>query len=228
MKKFWQSLAMMLVIISMIVLVTHAQDDVNRLLLNAINTARQDEGLFSLVSNPLLQQAAQRHSDDMAATETLSHMGSDGSQFWERIHDTGYVLVSGAENVLSRGDTDAQAAFQQWYESTPHRENILNPRYTEAGIAYAQSTNGVYYFTLVLAVSTQPPVTQTPLPTSTLTATPTEVLPSVTPTMRPTDVIAATIIAPLPTNTTAPIVPTNTPIVASLSTSTPSPTPLPP
>ncbi len=228
MRKFWQSFAVMLVVSSLFLLVTQSQDDVSNALLDAINGARQQEGLPELVANPLLQQAAQRHSDDMAATETLSHMGSDGSQFWERIQDTGYILVSGAENVLSRGDTDAQAAFQQWYDSTPHRTNILNPRYTEAGIAYTQSSSGTYYFTLVLAVSTQPPATQTPLPTATVTASPTQILPSATPTLRPTDIVAATIIAPLPTNTAAPIMPTNTPIPASLSTSTPSPTPLPP
>lgn len=228
MRKFWQSVVLLLVMSTLALMIVQAQDDVTNSLLDAINAARQEEGLSPLVANPLLQQAAQRHSDDMAATETLSHMGSDGSQFWERIRDTGYILVSGAENVLSRGDTDAQAAFQQWYASAPHRENILNPRYTEVGIAYAQAANGAYYFTLVLAVSTQPPATQTPLPTATLTATPTRLVPSATPTLRPTDVVAATIIAPLPTNTTAPIVPTNTPIPASLSTSTPSPTPLPP
>ncbi len=229
MSKWFRWAALVFVVSSLGFFIVGAQqDEVSRSLLGAINAARADVDVPPLVFNPLLQEAAQRHSDDMAATETLSHVGSDGSQFWERIQDAGYVLISGAENVLSRGDTDAQAAFEQWYNSPPHQANMLNPQYTEAGSAYTQSASGVYYFTLVLAVSSTPPATETPPPTATMTASPTQIPPSATPTTRPTDIAAATMIAPLPTHTAAPPVPTHTPIPASLSTSTPSPTPPPP
>jgi len=228
MNKWWRRATCLLALSSLWLIIVSAQDDVSQSLLEAINAARAEVDVPPLVYSSLLEEAAQRHSDDMAATETLSHVGSDGSQFWERIQDTGYVLISGGENVLSRGDTDAQAAFQQWYDSPAHQANLLNAQYTEAGIAYAQSASGTYYFTLVLAISSVPPMTATPMPTATMTMTASPIPPTATPTIRPTDVIAATIVAPLPTNTAAPIVPTITPIPASLATSTPSPTPFPP
>ena len=44
----------------------------------------------ALTLNAQLNQAAQRHSDDMATNNIFSHTGSDGSSFGQRIADTGY------------------------------------------------------------------------------------------------------------------------------------------
>jgi hypothetical protein len=194
-----------------------AQDAVTAEIVRLANQERARIGAPPLTSNPLLVQAAQRHSDDMAATETMSHLGSDNSQFWERIQATGYTLATGGENVLYRFDRDAAAAYQQWYNSQGHRENMLNPDYLEVGVAYAQGADGAYYFTMVLA--TQPgatPPTSAPVvntPPATNTPPPTAIPPS--PTVRPTDIALATVIAPLPTNTSPPnvaiTIPTSTP-----------------
>ena len=213
-----------------------AQDAVITQVLDAVNRERQSQGIPPLVLNADLIQAAQNHSNDMATNGTLTHVGSDGSQFWERIAQTGYVLSTGAENVLQRPDTNPQGVFQQWNNSAPHRANMLNQDYIEVGIAYAQASSGTYYFTMVLAtrpgifappVQTLPP-TSTPQPvTATATATP---QPSLTPTrtLMPTDVMLATVIAPLPTITV--IADSNlrgftlATMVVPLSTNTPAPT----
>ncbi len=130
---------------------THAQDDPAPLILALLNTERNAAGLASLATNPQLVAAAQRHSDDMAAGDFLDHVGSDGSQFWERILEAGYSMSSGAENILYRWDTDALGAFEQWEESPQHLTNMMSADYTEIGIAWAQSASGKYYFTMVLA-----------------------------------------------------------------------------
>lgn len=221
-----------------------AQDDIASGILDRVNTARANDALPILSFNSQLQEAAQRHSNDMAIIDSLTHVGSDGSQFWERIQDTGYALAVGAENVLARGDTNSQLAFEQWFNSESHRLNMLNADYREVGIAYARSESGRYYFTMVLAspagnsVASEPAsqATNTPIQPIVLpskTAIPATIRPSstppipptasFTPTLRPTDPLAATIAAPLPTNTQsaftpAPAIVTNTVIPSPTET----------
>ena len=129
----------------------HAQDDPAQTILTLLNAERSAAGLAPLALNPQLTAAAQRHSDDMAAGDFLDHVGSDGSQFWERILEAGYPMNGGAENILYRWDADPLGAFEQWKESPLHVANMMSPDYTEVGIAWAASASGKYYFTMVLA-----------------------------------------------------------------------------
>lgn len=219
---------MMLIMLVCATWLVQAQSTVETELLRAINDARFQNGIAPLIFNEQLQQAAQAHTEDMARNARLSHTGSNGSQFWERIQATGYRVTSGAENVLSRPDVNPQAAFMQWYESPPHRQNLLNAAYAEAGIGIATATDGTVYMSLVLATR------EGVLPVSLPTQTPTALLPTVSPTIvstplptalptrtiAPTDVRIATIVAPLPTNTAQP----DMPVIRALATNTPLPT----
>lgn len=207
-----------------------AQDTVTNQVLIAVNQERQRVGVAPLVVNPQLVAVAQSHSNDMAANETLTHIGSDGSEFWERIQRTGYNLSTGAENVLERQDTNPTEIFEQWFDSAAHRENMLNSDYVEIGIAYARGASGDYYVTMVLAtrpgvVAPQPVIaamTTSPIATATRISSTFTPVPSATViptrTLMPTDVVLATIIAPPPT-----VAPTQIP--NTIVTNTPIPTP---
>src|SRR5688572_22458732 len=141
----------LIVIVGCLMLPVFAQDTITNQVLITVNQERQRSSIAPLVMNPQLVEAAQNHSDDMAENEILTHIGSDGSQFWERIQLAGYNLSTGAENVLVRHDTNPAGIFQQWFDSVPHRANMLNADYVEIGIAYARSASGDYYVTMVLA-----------------------------------------------------------------------------
>ena len=119
-------------------------------ILSLVNDARASQGVPALAMNSRLVAAAQLHSDDMASGEFMSHTGSDGSRFWERMADAGYIMTSGAENVLYRWDLSTGGAFQQWRDSPPHNTNMMNGTYQEVGIAWARSASGKYYYTMVL------------------------------------------------------------------------------
>lgn len=144
-------------------------------LIDLVNQARIAQGVPPLTASTTLTSVAQAHSNDMAKTQTLSHTGSDKSEFWERMQNGGYALTTGAENILVRADTDGKAAFEQWKTSESHLANMLNPDYHEIGIAYTQAFNGSYYYTMLLGARTdskpQPVVSATP--TATLSLTPT-------------------------------------------------------
>jgi hypothetical protein len=134
-----------------------------------VNQARANAGLAPLVSNTQLVTASQRHSNDMAAGDFLSHTGSDGSDLGMRATQAGYSWNFIGENVLYRGDVSAQGAFNQWWNSAGHRRNMMNASFCDIGVTRARASNGRIYYTMLLArrngVSTCPNTPPTPTPT---------------------------------------------------------------
>jgi hypothetical protein len=221
--KTWLNKGVLIGLFLGLVWAVSALDDVEADLIERVNEARQSQGVPILYMNVQLMDAAKAHSQDMASRNQLTHVGANGSQFWERAELEGYSMTTGAENVLLRFDLDTEEAFEQWRDSPPHFTNIMNPQYQEVGVGYAQATNGTYYFTMVFGTRagfatptpsptlTNMPVQTNPniiLPSATplVANNPATVLPSVTP-----DPLIATIIAPRPTSTVAPLIPTITP-----------------
>ncbi len=111
--------------------------------LAAINQERAQRNIDPLTLNPLLSQAAQVHSDDMASNDFFSHTGSDGSNAGVRIARTGYQARGWAENIAA-GYPSAAAVVAGWMQSDGHRRNILNPLFTEIGIGRADNPNTTY------------------------------------------------------------------------------------
>lgn len=106
-----------------------------------VNQQRARAGCPAVTVNALLNAAAQRHSDDMAAHDFMGHRGSDGSEFWERIEATGYRFRSAGENVAA-GQPSAQEVMSDWMRSAGHRANILDCTYREIGVGYASNPGG--------------------------------------------------------------------------------------
>lgn len=190
-----------------------AQDAVVLDIIQRVNQARTQTGIPGLLLNAALMEAAQRHSRDMAATGSLSHTGSDGSEFWQRIQAAGYPLTNGAENILVRPDADPAGAYQQWYSSPQHQANMLNPAYVEIGVGYAESDAGAVYFTMLLAARadvTPPSLTLVPAPSATST------IPPLTATSSPVPPAPSETVLPPPTGTPLPVV-TATPVPTATS-----------
>ncbi|MCU0496472.1 MAG: CAP domain-containing protein [Anaerolineae bacterium] len=125
-------------------------EDQGERIVNLLNMARIQQGLGELRLNPQLTAAAQLHSQDMAAQEAIFHDGTDGSSPSDRAERAGYVGRAIGENVLMRGDINASGAFDQWWNSPPHYENMMSATFDEIGIAYAIGADGNYYYTMLL------------------------------------------------------------------------------
>lgn len=110
-----------------------------------VNNERAKYGLPPLAIDDSLRRAAQEHSDDQAAMNTMSHAGSDGTRPGQRVERCGYEWQSVAENV-AYGFDDEQSCMHQWMQSPGHRENILGS-YTHFGSAVAYSGSDVPYYT---------------------------------------------------------------------------------
>lgn len=100
-----------------------------------------------LVLNPQLMEAAEAHAADMARRNYMEHEGRDGSTPADRATRAGYPWRSVGENIAS-GQPTPDAVVQGWLKSPPHCANIMQPRYTEMGLAFAvepASDNGIYW-----------------------------------------------------------------------------------
>jgi uncharacterized protein YkwD len=101
-----------------------------------INGVRMKEGLPGLSAHPALMAAARDHSQDMADHQLCQHEGSDGADVDDRMHRSGYAPAAYAEN-LACGTSTPAGAVGEWLKSKPHRANLMDARFTDAGIGVA-------------------------------------------------------------------------------------------
>jgi uncharacterized protein YkwD len=126
-------------------------------ILELVNSTRGSAGLGTVSMESRLNAAAAQHSLDMACNDFVSHTGSNGSLWYQRVADQGYANSSSARENIYVGNPafggDAQGAFTWWMNSQIHRDNILNPNVSQVGIAYVFNPDSTYggYYTLILA-----------------------------------------------------------------------------
>ena len=103
--------------------------------LREVNSFRARHGLPPLRLVPLLNEAAQRHADDMAYRDYFAHETPSGKGPGDRAAAVGYRGLV-LEN-LAAGMGSPAAAVKGWIESkTGHREAMLNRDIRDVGIGY--------------------------------------------------------------------------------------------
>lgn len=98
--------------------------------------ARSYAAAAPLRLNESLSKAAQLHAEDMARHGRMSHTGSDGSTPAQRLTRQGYRWKMVGENVAAGADS-ARSVMSGWLQSPGHCSNIMNPDFTEMGLAFA-------------------------------------------------------------------------------------------
>ncbi len=101
------------------------------------NEDREAVNVPDLVTNPLLEEAAQRKADDMVKNGYFAHVSPDGVTPWHWFQEVGYDYNYAGEN-LAVNFTDSEKVHNAWMNSLYHRSNILDMRFTEIGIATAE------------------------------------------------------------------------------------------
>ncbi len=102
-------------------------------MLDATNAARAQDGLSPLVWSAPLADAAQKHAEEMASAQSLTHQLPREPDVPTRTAAAGAHFQAVAENVAYGYSTTA--IVNQWLHSAPHRSNILNPKMNAVGIA---------------------------------------------------------------------------------------------
>lgn len=109
--------------------------------LELVNGERAQHGCRALRPDARLQNAAQRHSDDMAARAYFDHRDPDGWMPNQRVVAAGYLWRTVGENI-AHGQADAAEVMAEWLSRPGHRGNILNCAYTDIGIGVHFGTDG--------------------------------------------------------------------------------------
>lgn len=136
-------------------------------LLNAARAETQDCGSMGVFDpapalswNVRLDNAAYEHSYDMAQSNTFAHTGSGtatdttaqdqalgrGSSFSERIKNNGYTQYRKAGENIGAGYATAQEVVDAWLASDHHCANLMDPAFTEVGMALVEKADSDYGF----------------------------------------------------------------------------------
>lgn len=124
----------------------HADPNFEQQVIALTNDHRATQGCGALVENGALKKAARGHSGDMAASDHMSHQGTNGSDPGQRITQAGYTAQKWAENVAF-GQPSPQEVVNSWMQSPGHRANILDCGLAEIGVGHVVNGQGVPYWT---------------------------------------------------------------------------------
>jgi len=114
----------------------------------------------ALTWNNELYASAYEHSNDLAQSDTFSHMGSGttsdvtgsnsgkASKFNDRIAENGYTNYTILGENIAGGQESIETALKAWLASPAHCTNIMEKDFTEIGVAVvanSDSTYGIYW-----------------------------------------------------------------------------------
>lgn len=104
------------------------------------NLSRSSAGRTLLREQTPLDAAAEAKLADMFARAYFAHENPDGEGIAVAVKEAGYVSLRVGENLALGNFASDEKLVAAWMESPGHRANILDPRFTEIGIAVGPGT----------------------------------------------------------------------------------------
>lgn len=108
-----------------------------------VNAERAKEGLAPLSIDQNVQAAAQVRAQE--CEQSFSHTRPDGSSFSTSLTQQGVTYSRSGENI-AWGQRSPEEVVNAWMNSSSHRANIMDSRFTKIGVGYHQNANGVNYW----------------------------------------------------------------------------------
>lgn len=99
------------------------------------NIQRQNNNLKPLSENQLLKKAAENKIEDMFKNQYFDHISPQGYGPSYFVENAGYQYLIIGENLAMGDFKNDQVLVEAWMNSPGHRANILNPKFTEIGVA---------------------------------------------------------------------------------------------
>ncbi|POX52526.1 RNA polymerase [Streptomyces sp. Ru71] len=121
-----------------------ASSDLAAQVIALVNKERQAAGCAPVTDDDRLRDAAQAHSDDMAARDYFDHVSPDGTDPGARITAAGYRWSTYGENI-AKGQQTAQSVMTSWMNSPGHRANILNCSFKNLGVGIHDGDGGPWW-----------------------------------------------------------------------------------
>jgi hypothetical protein len=126
-------------------------------LLRFTNQKRQEAGVANLTLNSKLSLAAQRKAEHMFAKGYWAHIAPDGTEPWDFILGANYNYTYAGEN-LAKNFSNSKDVVNAWFNSSSHKQNLLNTHYSEVGYAAVNGVLDGYETTIVVQMFGNPRV----------------------------------------------------------------------
>ncbi len=110
-----------------------------------VNKLRKKHGRKALRLSSDLCQFADIRAEEL--TENFSHTRPDGASCFSIFDDTEYEEGAAAENV-AKGHRDPEEVVTGWYNSSGHKKNMLNTKYSQIGIGYYVKNGSAHWVQL--------------------------------------------------------------------------------
>lgn len=118
--------------------------------LGYVNRLRKGKGLTPLVADRPASAAAMSQAARMARAGKMQHLIGWNDSFYDRMKGEGVTLPA-AENIAV-GQDDAERAYDAWYKSPKHLENMLgNYRGLGVAVAHNAASGNRPYWAMVLS-----------------------------------------------------------------------------
>lgn len=102
-------------------------------IISVTNAARQTAGVPPVHPASELMRAAEAKAKAMVAANSWSH-DTPSETPWQFIAGAGYQYTIAGENLARNYDSAAEVVTA-WLASPSHKDNLLNPQYTDTGVA---------------------------------------------------------------------------------------------
>lgn len=109
-----------------------------------VNDFRAQNGVHTLGSDATLDQVAQGWAEWMASNQTLQHNPSYRSQIGGGWSASGENIVRNTGGASMSSSAITSWMVDWWKNSSVHRANMLNGKYTHVGVGYAMGSGGPY------------------------------------------------------------------------------------
>jgi uncharacterized protein YkwD len=113
-------------------------------ILELTNLERERAGLRPLRQQQSLVGAAKWLAENMASRSYFNHTDHLGRSAAQRVGDFGYLGWTAFGENIAAGKREPEDVVSLWMGSPKHRQNILNPTFTEIGIGYVAHSGSLY------------------------------------------------------------------------------------
>lgn len=103
-------------------------------LIELTNIERQSRGFSPVSENDTLDKAATLKAQNMFSENYWAHFAPSGKTPWDFMLGSGYRFTFAGEN-LAKNFYKSDDVVTAWMASSTHRDNLLNPKYKDIGVA---------------------------------------------------------------------------------------------
>ena len=113
-----------------------------------VNAERAKAGLAAVTLDKTMESAALVRAKETEVS--FSHTRPNGSSFSTALTEAGVSFKGSGENI-AYGQKTPEDVMNGWMNSSGHRANILNSKFTKIGVGYYQNAKGTNYWTQLFA-----------------------------------------------------------------------------